>query len=178
MMKKIIVISSLVILIAGFAYSADKTKWFNIHVTEQKDQTNVDVRLPLSLIYTAIDSIKTKEFHDGKIFLQMNKAEVNIPKLLEEIKKAPDAEYVKVNSKDADVNITKKDGIILINVTEKSKGHAKVVIKIPVALMDGLQINQNNELDVKSLLKNLENLDVDELVSVTGDDANVRIWIE
>jgi hypothetical protein len=178
MMKKLIILGFAVLLLAGLGYSTEKTKWFNIHVTELKDQTNVDVHLPLSLIYTAIESIKTKDFHDGKISLHLENTEVDIPKLIQEIKKSPDAEYVKVNSKDADVSISKKGGTITINVTGKNQDKEKVMVKIPSAILDGITVDANNELDVKSLLKNIENLPADDLVSVSGDDANVRIWVE
>ena len=55
---------------------------------------------------------------------------------------------------------------------------AKVQVTVPVELMDALSFGEENTLDVAALLESFDNLPNGELVKVTSNEANVRVWIE
>ena len=178
MTRKLFLMIALALMVSVVVYGADKIKWLNIHVVEPSEETTVEVHVPLSLVHAAIASVKTEEFHDGKIKLDLEDAEIDLAELLKEIKAAPDGDYVKVHDKEADVLVTKRKGMILIDVTEKSEENAKVNVKIPAGILDAITVNEQNELDIKGVLTALEQFGTGDLVTVEADDAHVRIWIE
>jgi hypothetical protein len=55
---------------------------------------------------------------------------------------------------------------------------AKVQVTVPMEMMDALSFGEENTLDVAALLQAFDKLPNGELVKVTSEDANVRVWIE
>ena len=49
---------------------------------------------------------------------------------------------------------------------------------MPMELMDALSFGEENTLDIAALLKSFDKLPNGELVKVTSNEANVRVWIE
>jgi len=178
MTRKIFFLIALFILISSFALCEEKVKWINIHVVEQEEQVNVQLHLPLSIVDAAVKAIDTKEMHLGKVKLPMKETDVDFVSLFKEIKKAPDGDYVKVDSKEAYVIVAKKKGMIFINVDEKEGKKAKVEIKVPDAILDAITIDENNELDISNIFSVLQTYSAGDLVTVQADGTSVRIWIE
>lgn len=178
MLRKTFFIATLIILTFSFTFAEEKIRWINVHVSDPAEETDVQIHLPFSLISAAVQSVKTEEFDQGKVKLHLEDTEIDIVSLLQEIKKAPDGDYVKVEDKDANVIITKKAGTIFINVTEKSGEKAKVKVKIPETLLDAVKIDENNQLDIAAMLSALENVASGDLLTVDADGTSIRIWIE
>ena len=178
MLRKTFIIVSLLVLSLSFAFCEEKVKWINININEPSEETNVQVHLPLSLINAAVKSVNTEDMHLGKVKLPVEKSEVDFVQVLQEIKKAPDADYVKIDDKNAYVVVTKKKGIIYINVTEKQDKKAKVEVRVPASILDALKVDENNELDIANIFSELANFDGGDSVTVVSDDTNIRIWIE
>ena len=55
---------------------------------------------------------------------------------------------------------------------------AKVEVTMPMEMMDALTFGDENTLDVAALLGSFDKLPNGELVKVTSNEANVRVWIE
>ncbi len=178
MLRKIFLIAIFAILTASLAFSGEKIRWINVHVSEPAEETDVQIHLPFSLVSAAIQSVKTDEFDQGKVELHLEDTEIDIVPLLQEIKKAPDGEYVKVEDKEANVIITKKKGTIYIDVKEKEGEKAKVKVKVPETLLDAVKIDENNRLDVAAMLSALKAVESGDLVTVDADGTSVRVWIE
>jgi len=178
MARKIFFLMPLIVLTFSFALCEEKVKWINIHVVEQKEQANVQVHLPLSIVDAAVKAIDTKEMHLGKVKLPIKETDIDFVNLFKEIKNAPDGDYVKVDSKEANVIVAKKKGMIYINVDEKEGDKAKVEIKIPDAILDAITVDENNELDISNIFSVLQNYSTGDLVTVQADGTSVRIWIE
>jgi len=178
MFRKTIIATTLVVLVASAVPAAEPARWLNVQVKAAEDNANVDVRVPLSLVLTVLDAVKTDEIDAGKISLHTNDADIDWPKLLQAIKDAPDAKFVTVKSDDANVEVEKRAGTILINVVAKDKDNAHVQVQVPAALLDAVLIDDNDRLDLKSLLAGLDSTVVGDLVKVTAPEANVRVWIE
>ncbi len=178
-MRKSLVLLSMVLLVAGFGFAGDiDTKWLNVHVTEADDDTNVEVHLPLNLVLALIDAVDAENFHDGVVDLELDDVEIDWPQVLAAVKEAPAGQYVTVDSNEAKVKVTKENNMILVHATEIEGDNAEVDVRLPLALVDAININEENQLDLKALLESLEQLPDGELVRVTSDEANVRVWIE
>ena len=178
MFRKAVIATALVVLVAGAVLAAEPTRWLNVQVQAAEDNANVNVRVPLSLVLTVLDAVKTDEIDGGKISLHTHDVEIDWPKLLQAMKDAPDAQFVTVQSDDADVQVEKKAGTLFINVAEKNEDKAHVEVQVPATLLDAILIDDNDRLDLKSLLASLDSTAMGDLVKVTAPDANVRVWIE
>lgn len=178
MRTKITTLVALALLVTLPLTASDDTRWLNVHVTEMEDGTDVKVHLPLSLILAVINSVDVENFHGGKVDLEVSDVDVDWPQLLAAVKQAPDGEFVKVTGDDANVQVSKRDGTLYVNVIETEEANATVNVTLPMAMIDSLHIDENNQIDVAALLQSFDQLPSGDLVTVQSDDANVRVWVE
>ncbi|HPR65134.1 MAG TPA: hypothetical protein PK014_13050 [Thermoanaerobaculia bacterium] len=180
MSKKIMMTLLVTFLAAAFLVAGDgKVKWLNVDVNEHVEGTKVKVHVPMSLILTALTSVKTEEFDRGMVKMHLDDTDIDLAALLKEIKASPDGEYVKVEDKEANVLISKKGGTIYIDVKETSGEKPETVkVTLPTELLDVIQVTETNELDVKAMLSALEKVGTGEIVTVNSSEADVRVWIE
>lgn len=163
------------VLTAGMAAAEEPQRWLNVDVAEAGD-TSVKVRLPLGMVLALLDAVNTKEMARGRVDLHLEDADVDWPAVLRAVRSAPDGEFVQIESKDADVRVGKRAGTLHITVREDT-GDERVEVTLPEVLIDALVI-EDNRLDLKALLTQLDRLPGGELVRVTSADTNVRIWVE
>jgi len=180
MKRRVFTLVAIVALLAApVAYGAEETRWVNVHVTENSSNTNVEVHLPLNLVLTVLRNVDVENFHGGHVDLELDEdMDINFPEIMQAIKDAPDGKFVTVTSDEADVNVHKEKGTIYIDVNQKEDEMAKVQVTVPVEMMDALSFGEENTLDVAALLEAFDNLPNGELVKVTSNEANVRVWIE
>jgi hypothetical protein len=180
MKRKVLTLVALVALLAApTAFAGDETRWINVHVTENSTNTNVEVHLPLNLVLTVLRNVDVENFHGGHVDLNLDEdMDINFPEIMRAIKDAPDGKFVTVTSDEADVNVHKQGGTLFITVNQKDDEMAKVEVTVPLELMDALSFGEENTLDVAALLESLDELPNGELVKVTSNEANVRVWIE
>jgi hypothetical protein len=170
---------AIVLLLSTGAMASDETRWVNVHVTENSSGTNVEVHLPLNLVLTVLRNVDVENFHGGHVDLELDHdVDINWPEIMQAIKEAPDGQFVTVTSDDADVQVRKEAGTLYVNVQEKEHENAIVEVTVPLTMMDALSFGEENTLDVAALLESLDQLPDGNLVTVTSDDANVRVWIE
>lgn len=153
------------------------TKWINVHVVDAKDKTTVDVRVPLSLLTVAIDCIKSDEIVNGKLKIDLKDQEIDFRKLWAELRKVENADFVKVSSEKENVLVSRQGDLMVVKVTEPNVEKPKVLVKVPVRLVDKVFTGEGNEIDLKALMAELGTLKGD-LVEVHEEDADVRIWID
>ena len=180
MKRKILTLVALVALLSAPAASAEEnSRWINVHVTENSSNTNVEVHLPLNLVLTVLRNVDVENFHGGQVDLELDEdVDIDFPEIMQAIKDAPDGKFVTVTSDEADVNVHKQAGTIYVTVNQKEDEMAQVEVTMPMELMDALSFGEENTLDVAALLQSFDNLPNGELVKVTSNDANVRVWIE
>ena len=180
MKRKVLALVALVALLAApTAFAGDETRWINVHVTENSTNTNVEVHLPLNLVLTVLRNVDVENFHGGHVDLNLDEdMDINFPEIMKAIKDAPDGKFVTVTSDEADVNVHKQGGTLFITVNQKDDEMAKVEVTVPLELMDALSFGEENTLDIAALLESLDELPNGELVKVTSNEANVRVWIE
>jgi hypothetical protein len=180
MKRKVLALVALAALLAApAAFAGDETRWINVHVTENTSNTNVEVHLPLNLVLTVLRNVDVENFHGGQVDLNLDEdMDINFPEIIAAIKDAPDGKFVTVTSDEADVNVHKQGGTLFVTVNQKDDEMAKVEVKVPLELMDALSFGEENTLDVAALLQNLDRLPDGDLVTVTSNEANVRVWVE
>jgi len=178
MNRKITIIAAAFILIAGFALANEETRWINVQVTEHSEGVNVEVHLPLNLVLSVLKSVDVDKFHRGKIDLDIDDAEIDWAEIFAAVKDAPDGKFVTVDSPDAQVNVSKQGGTLLIDVSEIDGESTKVKVSVPMEFMDALSISESSQIDVAALLESFDRLPNGDLVTVESDEANVRVWIE
>jgi hypothetical protein len=179
-MKRTLIVSVAILALAAApsALAQEQTRWVNVHVAETSSGTNVEVHLPLNLVLTVLKNVDVENFHGGRVDLELDDMDVNWPEIMKAVKDAPDGKFVTVTSNEANVNVRKEGGTLFVDVEEKSEDMAKVQVTMPMAMMDALTPGEGNTIDVAALLASLDTLPDGELVRVTSNDANVRIWIE
>ena len=180
MKRKVLALVALAALLAApTAFAGDETRWINVHVTENSTNTNVEVHLPLNLVLTVLRNVDVENFHGGHVDLNLDEdMDINFPEIMKAIKDAPDGKFVTVTSDEADVNVHKQGGTLFITVNQKDDEMAKVEVTVPLELMNALSFGEENTLDIAALLESLDQLPDGELVKVTSNEANVRVWIE
>jgi hypothetical protein len=177
--KVLTLIAVAALLAAPVAFADDDTRWINVHVTENSSNTNVEVHLPLNLVLTVLRNVDVDHFHGGHVDLELDEdMDINFPEIMAAVKDAPDGEFVTVTSDEADVNVHKKAGNLYVTVNQKEDEMAQVEVTMPMELMDALNFGEENTLDVAALLQSFDKLPNGELVKVTSNEANVRVWIE
>jgi len=180
MKRQVLVLIALAAFLAApAAFAGDETRWINVHVTENSSNTNVEVHLPLNLVLTVLRNVDVENFHGGHVDLELDEdMDIDFPEIMAAVKDAPDGKFVTVKSDEADVNVHKQGGTLFVTVNQKEDEMAKVEVTVPLELMDALSFGEENTLDVAALLQSLDTLPNGELVKVTSNEANVRVWIE
>jgi len=180
MKRKVLALVALAALLAApTAFAGDETRWINVHVTENSSNTNVEVHLPLNLVLTVLRNVDVENFHGGQVDLDLDEdMDINFPEIIAAVKDAPDGKFVTVTSDEADVSVHKQGGTLFVTVNQKDDEMAKVEVTVPLELMDALSFGEENTLDVAALLQSMDKLPNGELVKVTSNEANVRVWIE
>ena len=167
------------LLAAPATHAQEETRWVNVHVTENSSNTNVEVHLPLNLVLTVLRNVDVENFHGGHVDLEIDEdMDINFPEILQAVKDAPDGKFVTVTSDEADVNVHKQGGTLYVDVNQKEDEMAKVKVTVPMEMMDALSFGEDYTLDVAALLESFDNLPDGNLVTVTSEEANVRVWIE
>lgn len=170
------VVLTLALPVVGAA--ADDQRWLHITVVENGEGTNVELNLPLNLVQTLVEGIDVDGFERGKVELDLDDADIDWPEVLAAVRTAPDGEFVRVDSTDGQVEITKKGGTVHIHAVELGGDNAVADISLPAAMIDAFSVDEEDQIDVAALLRSISDLPSGDLIRVTSDDANVRIWVE
>ena len=178
MYRRALTLAAVALLMSTAVIADDTTRWVNVHVTENSSNTNVEVHLPLNLVLTVLRNVDVENFHGGHVDLELDDMDINFTEIFQAMKDAPDGKFVTVTSDEADVNVLKEGGVLRVSVNQKEDEMAQVEVTVPMEMMDALSFGEENTLDVAALLESFDSLPDGELVRVTSEEANVRVWIE
>jgi len=153
--------------------------WIHVKVHDAKEDSHVTVNLPLSMIEKTASLIPSEARNSGKIRIHDKDMDVaELRKLWDDVKNRPDATYVTVDEKDSKVRIAKKGDYLHI-IAQDRKGHNEnVEMKIPLDVVSALLSGKGDEMNVGAAVQALARRGEGELVTVTGDDETVRIWVD
>jgi hypothetical protein len=161
--------------------SAHGDRWLHVRVVSSnaKGET-VRVNVPLDLAEKVIPAIDHDRLHNGKVRIGcMDCDGVDVRTLFEAVKSAKDGEYVTVQSDDADIKVSKKDGQMYVHVHDKKHSKdSQVEVKVPMKVVEALLSGSKDELDIAAGLHALASQGDVELVSVKDDENTIRVWLD
>ena len=179
--KKALAISLLAVGLAAARASAEDL-YLHVKVHDAKEDSHVNINLPLSVVEKSTAFIPSDARKSGKI--RIDDEEVNVTELREmwaELQKHPDATWISVDEPDSKVRVSKRGNYLHILANDrKGKGGRgeNVEIKIPASVVAAMLATNGDELDIAGAIRALAREGEGELVTVTGDDETVRIWID
>jgi hypothetical protein len=151
------------------------TMFVDVNVDEGPggDNFHIFVPVPMFLASAAMNMVPADEMEIECEELWRYREPIS--KVIEELRRAPDGELVRVEERDTFVTIEKKGNDLRIHVID---GEEEVKVKFPLsaarrflARLDGPVFN------AKDLLAATNNTMFGEVVNVNADDAQVRIWV-
>lgn len=168
----------LIALMLTLTGSALADQWVHVKV-EGKDAEQVTVNLPVSLMRAAAAMIP-QEVNDD-INIAIDDLDMNWNDFLtfwEEVKRAPEATFVTVESKDETVKVRKEGDFVIVKTVESSENGAQVDVKFPLAVVDALLSGPSGTLNFEAALDALSQFGPGNLVTVRDGDETVRVWID
>jgi hypothetical protein len=173
---------SAVALSAATALAGDLVQWVHVRVEEPGATENVKVNVPLSLVEAMIPLIEDENLRAGKIKLHGREITAEQLRAIHEaLEKAPDGEYVTIDSPDELVRVAKSGGYLLVNVDKQATETEKaehVEARIPMPVVEALLSTETEELDLLAAVHALAKYGDSQLVSIVSDDAKVRVWVD
>jgi len=179
---RITALLALFFLVFAGAASATEGKWIHIKV-EGHDDEQVTVNLPLSLVTAASamipDDVRAEIDHETRVALDdLEMSWADLRTFWNELKNAPEATFVTVQTKDENIEVKKEGNFILVNSPNADGGKTEINVKFPMAVVDALLSGPEGTLNFEAAINELANYDGDNLVSVRDGDETVRIWID
>ena len=179
-MKSFKVLLFVAVLVAGTAvWAASPECYLHIKVNNPKTEELVRVNVPLSLAEKVLPAINHGDLKNGKVQVgNFNANDVDVRALLEAVKSAPEGEFVSVQKPGEEVRVAKEHGQLVAHVKDKG-GKERVDVTIPWEVAQALiSETTDNQLNISAAIKALQNIGDMTLVTVSGDDESVRIWVD
>jgi len=157
-----------------------QTPWIHIEVDENEaGASHVKVNLPLSVVQIALEVAPDKIVNDGRIHIHHIDEDLGVEdlrRMWNELRSAPESEWVSVEQRDETVRIRRQDEQVLVEVDHRKDGE-KVHVQVPLAVVDALFSGEGQELNLKEAISELKSLRGD-IVRVEDGETTVRIWID
>ncbi len=154
-------------------------QWIHVEVENPRDDEVVKINLPFSLMNAAVAMIPEDVKADGHLAIDdLDMDWQELMALWREIKDAPDATFVTVESRDEKVEVKKSGEYVLIKTTESTEHGSDVDVKFPLAVVDALLSGPEGTFDFAAALQALSDYGPGELVTVRDGDETVRVWID
>ena len=166
-------------MLLAFAGAAAADQWIHVKVENGPDDERVTVNLPFSLLHAAVAVIPEDVRHEGEI--SIDELDMNWQEMMDlwrEIKNAPEATFVTVETRDEKVVVKKEGDFMLVKTTEQSERGADVDVKLPLAVVDALLSGPEGTFDFTAAIQALADYGPGELVTVRDGDETVRVWID
>ncbi len=181
-MKKMIARLALMgpaLLLTG-ALAAEAPSWLHVQVTETgKKESKVSVNLPLAMLDIAFDMAPDEQIKGGRVKLGTGEVKLaDLRRMWAELKKAGDTEFVTVEEKDETVRVERKGSRVLVRVSDKAAATPKVVVDVPMGVVDALLSGEGESLDLKAALGELKRTASGDVINVNDGDSRVRVWID
>ena len=154
-------------------------QWVHVKVEGGDDDERVTVNLPVSLMRAAAAMIP-QEAHD-EMHVAINDLDMDWNQLLafwDEVKNAPEATFVTVESKNETVKVRKEGDFVVVKTTEADEDGAHVDVTFPLAVVDALLSGPEGTLNFTAALDALAAYGPGTLVTVRDGDERVRVWID
>ena len=164
---------------AGLLTATLMMDWMVVDVHVIEDDTPIHIKVPFPLIVAnlAAGFIPDEVFEDAQIPPEAKAQKELVLATVRSLLDSPDAEYVKVRTEDANVNIFKDGDTLRIEVDADD---AVVRCNVPIdGILEALEDWDWETFDPKMVLDVLHAAENGELVTVTTDDGvrvAVKMW--
>ncbi|GAC1623362.1 MAG: hypothetical protein PVS2B2_24720 [Candidatus Acidiferrum sp.] len=161
--------------------SARPDRWLHIRIDNKESKGEVvRVNVPIEMAEKILPAINQQNLRHGKVHIDSGRLnDIDVRAILDAVRTSKDSEYVTVQSNENDVRVAKNGGTLFVNVTDKSgPKKSRVEVKIPMKVIDALFSAGKDEVDVVAALHALSAHGDTELVTVKGDDNDIRIWMD
>ena len=178
--RKHIFLAVVVLMLGTVAAASASGLWLHVRVDEA-DGAKVKVNVPISMVEKAIAMVPQEHLRDGGIHLDHFSDDFSIVELRElwqEIKDSPDMTFVTVEEDDESVRVWKETGYLKVHVIDGGNSNEQVDVQIPLVVVDALLSGDSDELDIEAAIRALVAEGEGELVTVSGDDETVRVWVD
>jgi hypothetical protein len=155
-------------------------KWIHVKV-DGKDKEQVSINLPVSFALSALAMVPAEAQVDGGGNIKIDGHDFEWSKMRamwDEVKRAPEATFVTIQSEDENVSVSKEGGFLLVRTTERTARGANVDVKLPLAVVDALLSGPDGTLNVAAALEELSRLQDGHILTVESEDETVKIWID
>ena len=156
--------------------------WLHVKVHDANEDSRVTINLPLSVIEKAGPMIPREARTSGRIRFGDDEdfTIAELREMWQEVQRKPDATFITVDERDSKVRVAKRGNTLHVFAVDKGIGKRdeEVEIKIPVPVIDALLSGSGEELNIGAAIQALARQGAGELVTVTGDDETVRIWVD
>lgn len=177
-MRHAIRIPALLVGLALATAASAADMWVHVRV-EERGGERVHVNVPIDMVGQILPHIRADRLRDGKIVLEDHDLRgTDLKEMWTALRAAKDGDYVTVRGGDGNVRVSKRDGMMRIDVDDPSEGGQQVRVRIPLRLVDALLAPGENTLDVAAAMRVLSESGAGDLVTVTGGDESVRIWVD
>ncbi len=156
-----------------------KSAWLHVRVEEPRNESKVNVNLPLPVVEAALQMAPEHVAKDGRFRFSehcKNLKVADLRRIWKELRATGQAEIVSVEEKDEKVRVAKDGDHVVVHVEKPSHKDA-VHVQVPVAVVDALLSGDGDELNLGAALGELQKLRGD-LVQVNDEESTVRIWID
>ena len=165
-------------LTAGQAVAADL--WIHVKVDGHgaKDE-RVSINMPLSMVRNLSGMVSDDDRHHGR--MRIHDHDYNVSELRRawrEIERGPDANFITVKDPDSDVKIAKRGDYLEMRAVDRNGKREEVEARLPLPVVSALLSGDGDEINLDAALEELARHGQGELLTVHGDDENVRIWID
>jgi hypothetical protein len=160
--------------------AAPAERYLHVRVNDDAGGETVRVNLPLSLAEKVLPTIDKGKLHHGKVRVcDLDVDSVDLHALLEAVRSAPDNEFVSVQGPQHDIRVAKSNGNLVVHIRDNHEKHGqKVIVTIPMPVVQALVSSGTNELDLVAAVRALENAGDTLLVSVEDGKQTVRVWVD
>jgi hypothetical protein len=178
--RKFIFLAVLVLTLGTVATASASGLWLHVRVDET-DGAKVKVNVPISMVEKAIAMVPQEHLRHGRIHLDEccdDLSVVELRELWQELKDSPDMTFVTVEEDDESVRVWKESGYLKVHVIDGGDSNEEVEVQVPLAVVDALLSGDADELDIEAAIRALVAEGEGELVTVTSDDEQVRVWVD
>ena len=138
-----------------------------------------NINLPASSIVSSLPGLAGGLLQDGRI--RIEGAEIELYKLRQlwiAMRDLQDATFVSIDTNNESVRLMKEDGFLVARSTPKTEQGRRLEARIPAAAVDALLSGADNEIDIPAALEALAGYGGEDLVSLSGDGMEVRVWVD
>ncbi len=135
------------------------------------DPTTISMSLPAGLLHSFAPQVQ-EVLND----VDLEEQELNLRQIWQEIRDAGPNNFVEVKGQDGNVLVSTDATHLKVDVDTRDEGEIK--LRIPLELGDLFFNNDLQNLNVDEIISRLGDLVGEDLVTITGDKINGRVWVE